>query len=421
MNTTTAITVGLIAWAFSVHLPLVYTVLGLTWLLPTLELLGLRTKKDVYFDIAKGLSRYLIYIYAIGGVFGTIVTVFLAGLMPVFTNAAGVLLWPVWGVAIVFGVALSLPLIGFYYRSFGKMDDQKHIALGYGLAVVTTVIPAMFRLVFAFINDPVGVIAKPDPNSIVGFDLGVNLWQALGNPTYPPLFLATLFGAIAFTAVLISAIYTWRYASYKTEYYAVGRSFFTKTALVAGVLYAIFSAWYLYAVYQYSPTVAWSIFGSKPSYLPSSLAPVYQPTLNLSWILYMDMVLGLIILIYLVVSLRTANKGFAALAFVLTPVLMVSAEVMNGLAHLPYAIVPAPNVATALIQAYGVNFALTVANTLKVSALITPQINALVQLIGAEPWLLGFSLVMFGIFNALVLAGVYMALSWGSKPAQPQQ
>jgi cytochrome d ubiquinol oxidase subunit I len=416
MDAVTAITVGLIAWAFAVHLPLVYTVLGLTWLLPTLELIGLRTKRDVYFDIAKGLSRYLIFIYAIGGVFGTIITVFLAGLMPVFTNAAGVLLWPVWGVAIVFGVALSLPLIGFYYRSFGKMDDQKHIALGYGLAVVTTVIPAMFRLVFAFINDPVGVIAKPDPNSIVGFDLGVNLWQALGNPTYPPLFLATLFGAIAFTAVLISAIYAWRYASYKTEYYAVGRSFFTKTALVAGVLYAIFAAWYLYAVYQYSPTVAWSIFGSQPSYLPSNLAPVYQPELNLSWMFYMDIVLGLIILAYLAVSLRAANRGLAALAFVLTPVLMDSAEVMNGLAHLPYAIVPAPNVASALIQAYGVDFALKVADTLKVSALITPQINALVQLIAAEPWLLTFSLVMFGIFNALVLGGVYMALAWRSKP-----
>lgn len=428
MDAVTALTVGLIAWAFSVHLPLVYAVLGLTWLLPTLELVGLRTKREVYFDVAKGLSRYLIYTYAIGGVFGTIITVFLAGLMPVFTNAAGLLLWPVWGVAIAFGVAISLPLIGFYYRSFGKMDDRNHIALGYGLAVVTTVIPAMFRLVFAFINDPVGVVAKPDPKSLVGFDLGVDLWQALGNPTYPPLFLATLFGAIAFTSTLIAAVYTWRYAAYRTEYYAVGRGFFAKTALIFGVLYAASAAWYLYAVYYNSPTVAWSIFGSMPAYLPAlqsqlkalgvniDLAAVYQPTLNLSWLFYLNLAFGVLVLAFLAASLKGANKALAAVGLLSVLALMIGAEVMNGLAHLPYAIVPSPGVAAALIKAYGVQFAAQVAQTLTVSALITPSINSLVQLIAAQPWLVGLSLFMFALFNALVIGGIYIALSWRSKP-----
>lgn len=419
MDAVTAIVVGLIAWAFAVHLPLVYTVLGLTWLLPTLELIGLRKNDERYFDIVKGLSRYLIFIYAIGGVFGTIITVFLAGLMPIFTNAAGVLLWPVWGVAIAFGVAISLPLIGFYYRSFGKMDEKSHIALGYGLAVVTSVIPAMFRLVFAFINYPVGVIAKPDPNSVVGFDLGVDLWQALGNPTYPPLLIATLAGAIAFTAVLISSVYTWRYAKTKDERYKLGKEFGAKVGLIFGVIYVLASVWYLYEIYQYSPTVAWSIFGSPPSYLPAQLQPVYQPTLNLSWLFYLNVALGIIVLAFLVTALKSANAPLAAAAFVAVIVLMVGAEVMNGLAHLPYAIVPSPPVASALINAYGVDFALKVADTLKVSALITPQINSLVQLIEAQPWLLDFSLALFIIFNLILLGGIYLVFSWRSE-AQPR-
>lgn len=421
MDALTAITVGLIAWAFAVHLPLVYTVLGLTWLLPTLELIGLRKNDDRYFDIAKSLSRYLIFTYAIGGVFGTIVTVFLAGLLPVFTNAAGVLLWPVWGVAIVFGVAISLPLIGFYYRSFGRMDDAKHIALGYGLAVVTSVIPAMFRLVFAFINYPMGVTAKPDPNSIVGFDLGVDLWQALGNPTYPPLLIATLAGAIAFTAVLISAVYTWRYAKTKDEHYKIGKEFGAKVGLIFGVIYVLASVWYLYEVYQYSPTMAWSIFGSPPSYLPAQLQPVYQPTLNLSWLFYLDVILGVVVLAFLATALRSANAGLAMAAFVAVIALMDGAEILNGLAHLPYAIVPSPPVALALINAYGANFALQVADTLKVSALITPQINSLVQLIGAQPWLLSFSLALFVIFNLILLGGFYLVFSWRPKPQVPAQ
>ena len=419
MDAVTTITVGLIAWAFAVHLPLVYTVLGLTWLLPTLELIGLRKNDDRYFDIAKNLSRYLIFIYAIGGVFGTIITVFLAGLMPIFTNAAGVLLWPVWGVAIVFGIVISLPLIGFYYRSFGKIDEAHHIALGYGLAVVTSVIPAMFRLVFAFINYPMGVIAKPDPNSVVGFDLGVDLWQAIGNPTYPPLLIATLAGAIAFTATLISAVYTWRYAKTKEEHYKLGKEFGAKVGLIFGVIYVLASVWYLYEVYQYSPTVAWSILGSPPSYLPAQLQPVYQPTLNLSWLFYLNIALGVIVLAFLASALKSANAPLAMIAFIAVIALMDGAEVMNGLAHLPYAIVPSPPVAAALINAYGVDFALKVANTLTVSALITPSINSLVQLIAAQPWLLDFALAMFIIFNLILLGGIYLVFSWRPK-AQPQ-
>ncbi|WP_243677921.1 hypothetical protein [Vulcanisaeta distributa] len=97
MVSATDIAVGLIAWAFAVHLPLVYTVLGLGWILPTLELIGYKRNKQVYVDLAHNMANYLITVYAIGGLFGTIITVFLAGLLPIFTNIAGALLWPVWG------------------------------------------------------------------------------------------------------------------------------------------------------------------------------------------------------------------------------------------------------------------------------------------------------------------------------------
>jgi cytochrome d ubiquinol oxidase subunit I len=273
----------------------------------------------------------------------------------------------------------------------------------------------MFRLVFAFINYPMGVTAKPDPNSIVGFDLGVDLWQALGNPTYPPLLIATLAGAIAFTAVLISAVYTWRYAKTKDEHYKIGKEFGAKVGLIFGVIYVLASVWYLYEVYLYSPTMAWSIFGSPPSYLPAQLQPVYQPTLNLSWLFYLDVILGVVVLAFLATALRSANAGLAMVAFVAVIALMDGAEVLNGLAHLPYAIVPSPPVALALINAYGANFALQVADTLKVSALITPQINSLVQLIGAQPWLLSFSLALFIIFNLIMLGGLYLVFSWRPK------
>ena len=406
------VAVALIAWAFSVHLPLVYTVLGLGWLLPTLELLGYRSGKRTYIDIAHGLSSYLIAVYAIGGVFGTIVTVFLAGLLPVFTNIAGALLWPIWGIAIVFGVALALPLIGFYYRSFNRISPMKHVAVGYAMAITLTVIPVMFRLVFAFINYPMGVAIAPSNTSNTGFTLSVNLTEALGNPTYPPLLLATLFGAIAMTSILISSIHGWRYTSNRSEYHELGHRIGNIVGLIFGILYSVFAAWYLYTVYQYSPTVAWSIFGHPPSYLPSAFHGLYEPTFNLSWMLYMNITLGAVILVLLILSTRVISRPIEALKLILTPMLMDSAEVMNGLAHVPYAIVPPVTAAEALIKAYGLNFALNVAKWLTISQLLTPQINALLKLVSVQPGLLLGSLVFFAFFNALLLYVIYAALSW---------
>ncbi|WP_291767290.1 cytochrome ubiquinol oxidase subunit I [Caldivirga sp. UBA161] len=411
------VAVALIAWAFSVHLPLVYTVLGLGWLLPTLELIGYRSGKRVYIDIAHGLSNYLIAVYAIGGVFGTIVTVFLAGLLPVFTNIAGALLWPVWGIAIVFGVAIALPFIGFYYRSFNRLSPMKHIAVGYAMAITLTVIPAMFRLVFAFINYPAGVAITPSSTSNTGFTLSVNLTKALGNPTYPPLLSSTLLGAIAMTSILISSIHGWRYTSSRSEYHELGHRIGNTMGLIFGILYSIFAAWYLYTIYQYSPTVAWSIFGHPPSYLQSAFYELYRPTFNLSWMLYMNIALGAIILVLLVISIKITSKPIEALKLVLTPMLMDSAEVMNGLAHAPYAIVPPVTAAEALIKAYGLSFALNVAKWLTISQLLTPQINALLSLVSIQPGLLVGSLIFFAFFNALLLYVIYAALSWRRSSA----
>ncbi|MGC9153131.1 MAG: cytochrome ubiquinol oxidase subunit I [Vulcanisaeta sp.] len=416
MVSPTYVAVGLIAWAFSVHLPLVYTVLGLGWLLPTLELIGYKRNNQTYVDLAHNLSNYLITVYAIGGLFGTIITVFLAGLLPIFTNIAGALLWPVWGVAIVFGVAIALPFIGFYYRGFGRISPMKHVAVGYGMAIALTVIPAMFRLVFAFINYPAGVEVFKDTSSIVGFTLGINWSQVFLNPTYVPLFLATLFGAIAMTGILINSIFGWRYAVDKSEYRLVGYRISNWVSLVFGILYAVFAGLYLYEVYLYSPTVAWSIFGKPPAYLPQSLYAVYQPTMILSNVLYLDIALGVVLLVLIALSFKYISRSISALKLVLVLVLMISAEVMNGLAHLPYAIVPPLAAVPVLVKAYGLQFTLQVADTLKVSTLLTPQLNALLQLMAEEPGLLYGSLVVFAAFNALLLYVIYAALSWRWTP-----
>jgi cytochrome d ubiquinol oxidase subunit I len=408
MNAAT-IAVALIAWAFSIHIPIVYTVLGLAWLLPTLEYMGYRSKNENYINMARNIGSYLIVIYAIGGLFGTIITVFLAGLLPIFTNVAGALFWPVWGVAIVFGIVIALPMLGFYYRTFNSLPPMRHVAVGYVTAAFMTVIPAMFRMVFAVINYPLGVQITKSSSSIIGFNLSVNLGQALGNPTYPPLLLATLAAALSLTAALIAAVYSWREAAAPSQYYSSGRIIGAKLAIVFGALWVVFGAWYLYEVYLYSPTVAWSIFGKPPAYLPSAFYPVYEPTYNLAWLLYLIIVLGLGDLALLIITIKKPSRSIAALLLLFSLAIVDASEVMNGVAHMPYALVPPLGAAESLVNLYGVNFAVQVAHTLQVSTFVS-TLTPLVSLIAMEPAILYVSAVGFIFFNIMIFVVMYYAL-----------
>ncbi|MDP7982327.1 MAG: cytochrome ubiquinol oxidase subunit I [Conexivisphaerales archaeon] len=398
----------LLAWVFGVHIPLVYTVLGVLWTLPALEY---ASRGDGRYMVAvKGIARYLIAVYAVGGVFGTIITVFLAGMLPVFTNLAGVLLWPVWATAIAFGVAIALPLIGYWYRTLGHMSPGRHAALGFLTAGFTTVIPLMFRLVFAVVNYPAGVEVVNDPSSLVGFDLVVrNYWALFSNPTYPPLILSTLLGAVAFSNALITFVYG--YSSSNPEVVSMSR----KVALTFGAAAALSGVWYLFELYYYAPTMAWSILGGMPSTIPASLATVFMPTYSLVAPFIAAVILGLVSAVALLMSSRIKSRALNILGLLTSIATVIDVEEVNLLSHLPYAIIPPVSAAEELASQYGVNFALTVAKVLSASTMTT-TLNALAVFVSADPAVLYFSMAFFALFTVLVLVGIYMALSWRRGP-----
>jgi len=396
-----------LAWVFGVHIPLVYTVLGIIWTLPAMEYASRRDGR--YNDAVKGIARYLIAIYAVGGVFGTVITVFLAGMLPVFTNLAGVLLWPVWATAIAFGVAVALPLIGYWYRTLGSWSPGRHVALGFLTAGFTTVIPMMFRLVFAVVNYPAGVDVVKDPSSLVGFDLVVhNYWSLFSNPTYPPLILATLLGAVAFANALIAFVYGYR--GVRPEAASISR----RIALSFGAASALSGVWYLVELYYYAPTMAWAILGTRPPTIPAALAPVYEPTYSLTAAFAAIIALGLMSAALLALSGRIRNRALNALGMLASIALVIDVEEVNLLAHLPYAIIPPVSAAEALASEYGVSFALTVAKVLSASTMAS-TLNALAVFVSADPAVLYFSIAFFTLFTIMVLVGIYVVLSWRSS------
>ncbi|MGC8661966.1 MAG: cytochrome ubiquinol oxidase subunit I [Nitrososphaeria archaeon] len=402
------LTSDLITWAFDVHIPLVYTVLGLLWTMPFVELKGLKSGNPEYFKLTRSMFNYMVVIYAIGGVFGTIITVFLAGLMPVFTNLAGFMLWPVWAAAIVAGVMITIPMIGLYYRTFERWSHKRHIALGLIIAVSATIIPAMFRLVFAYTAYPYGTSVIPDPRSIIGFDLAVNVLTAFQNPLYLPLLFATVFAALAFTGIMMVFGYS---VKSQSTYAPVGRSIGSRLVLVFGPLYAVAATWYMYEVYLFSPTIAWSLLGSPPPSLNPALYSVYRPVYILSWDPYAISVLAAVELVAVLYISKKSNRFMAWVSAAAGIAMVDLAEGGNLLAHLPYAVVPPQSLALQLIQEYGAAFALNVAKTLQVSTLAT-VLDYLSIVINQVPILLVISIFLFLFFNVLVLGVIYMALQW---------
>ncbi len=412
MISSSSIVAGLLSWAFDVHLPLVYTVLGILWITPFLEYVGWKRNDERYMKLVGTMLNYLIAVYAIGGVFGTIITVFLAGLMPVFTNLAGIALWPVWATAIVAGVIITIPVIGMYYRTFGRWGHRNHAALGVLLAISASIIPLMFRLVFAYTAFPAGTSIVPDGSSVTGFDLVVNVAQAFNNPLYPPLYASTMFAALAFTGAMMVFGFSLRYKGLPHQ--DLGITIGRKLALVFGALFAVSASAYLYEVYQLSPTMAWSIFGRAPPYMPSAYQPVYRPTYNLSMAFYTDVVLAVITFALLLLNFRSESRALGVLLGPLSVAVLDISEAVDLLAHAPYAVVPPLQVAEELASKYGLSFALSVAGWLKVSSL-SSVLDYLSQLMNAMPSLLYLSLVLFAFFNILLVVVVYVALVWREK------
>lgn len=412
MVASASVVAGLLSWAFDVHLPLVYTVLGILWITPFIEYIGGKKNDSRYADLVKVMLNYLIVIYAIGGVFGTIITVFLAGLMPVFTNLAGIILWPVWATAIVAGVIITIPVIGMYYRTYNRWTYRNHAILGILLAISASLIPLMFRLVFAYTAYPAGTYITPDPSSIVGFDLSVNVFKAFMNPLYLPLYASTMSAALAFTGIMMIFGFSVRYRGLPHQ--DLGILIGKRIAMVFGVLYGIFTSVYLYEVYENSATMAWSIFGSPPSYIPAALLPVFKPTYILNGEFYVTASLAILSFLVLIVLYFKSNRALGILLGPVSVAVLDLAETIDLLAHAPYAVVPPVSVAENLVKFYGVQFALTVAKTLQVSTLST-VLDFLVQLMNQMPSLFYLSLTLFVFFNVLLVFVVYLALAWREK------
>jgi cytochrome d ubiquinol oxidase subunit I len=160
--------------------------------------------KSIYNDelesVARKAFKFLAATEIISGLFGTIITVVLAGLWPTLFNIAMIILYIPILVSLV-GIMLRMTsIVGFWY-TWGASRTKIHLIIGFIMVVSGFMIPGGFRYIFAFIDKPVGLISM---SPITGDPI-----VAFNNPIYPPLLLHTWIGALSIGLLTLATGFAW--------------------------------------------------------------------------------------------------------------------------------------------------------------------------------------------------------------------
>ncbi|MDP8002967.1 MAG: cytochrome ubiquinol oxidase subunit I [Caldisphaera sp.] len=186
-----------LAFNFGIHIVLVNLVIGLAIMVPLFKYLGLKRNDSDLVDLSRKMMKWYVVTYGVGGVFGTAFTVFLFSFYPFFTDVIGNLLLNLFGLSIVF-IALNFFSLIAYWYGWDHWSQKAHNFIGILMAISGIMIPFGFRGVFAFLNNPVGLEFSQGNHPYV------NVAMAYTNPTFWPLYLKSIVGAL--TATMLATI-----------------------------------------------------------------------------------------------------------------------------------------------------------------------------------------------------------------------
>ncbi len=247
--------VFILSLAFGLHIALVNLDIGLATLIPVMKWLGERREDEFLVERARGLMRYYAMTYAVAGVFGTAFTVALLAFYPAFIGLAGHLTWVPFGLAVLLIALRFLSVAGYWYL-WDRVSKGVHLLIGAAMAATGLLIPLGFRAVFAFLNAPFGLRLQPKLHLVLG--------EALSNPTLMPLYLKSVFGALATGAFVVASAYAWRHAASEGELrdrYAEVVGALLPCGALSLFLMLIFGFWYTLSLLSVSQYKFVNIFG----------------------------------------------------------------------------------------------------------------------------------------------------------------
>jgi len=308
------------------HIFLVSLVLGLAFMAPLLEYFSHRWKDGEFEDLAKNALKYLAVSELAAGVWATWFTVALAGFWPQLAFiATTVLFYPL--VIGITGVLIGITFMSIYWYTWGVVSRSLHLLLGVVMAVGAVLVPVGFNMIFAFMDDPVGL-----KRGLAG-----NGWAVFGNPLYPDFTVHRISAAISMAAMVFASVYAIKAYRKREKRYERASEFGLYVGLPALLVASITGAIYAFLLAKYSPYIASAVLGPLSF---SSLATFFD--LYPEFVGFMAVVIGIWAFAIFNALHRRFDKAkeVSSVALLILSLIGVPyGEVLNDLPRYPYMVV----------------------------------------------------------------------------------
>lgn len=172
-----------------IHVAFVSVTLGVGVLTAWYRYVAYKKKSSEIEARARRLLGLLAASELMSGVWGTVITVFLAGLFPGLTALATNVLFLPLSIAIV-GIFIRIPSIAAFWYLWGRINPRKHVALGFIMAISGFLVPLGFRTIFAETMNPRAVASYLASGS-------APMAQAYTNPLLWALYIHTVLAVLS--------------------------------------------------------------------------------------------------------------------------------------------------------------------------------------------------------------------------------
>jgi cytochrome bd-type quinol oxidase subunit 1 len=191
-----------------IHITLVNLVLGLSIVVPITEYIGYKKRDPDMERLAKRLFRYLALSDLVAGVFGTWVAVDLTAFWPGLLYVFSTVLFIPTLIALI-GIFMAIPAIAIYWFGWDRMSKRKHLAIGGVMAFGALLVPAGFRMFFAFVDNSAAF--NISTLTAVSGNIDTNVLGMFTNPIYVTLLVHSWFGGLTMSTLFAAGAFGWSF------------------------------------------------------------------------------------------------------------------------------------------------------------------------------------------------------------------
>jgi cytochrome d ubiquinol oxidase subunit I len=143
----------ILGFAVLLHVVFVSITIGTGWISAYSRLMAYLKKDSELERVSRSAFRILVVFELFSGVWGTIITVVLAGFFPTLIALATNVLFAPLLIALI-SIMIRIPSIAAFWYTWGRIDPRVHSAIGLLMAISGFLIPFGFRTLFSEINSP---------------------------------------------------------------------------------------------------------------------------------------------------------------------------------------------------------------------------------------------------------------------------